>query len=99
MDRPPTLNIGELGDINHTAFKGKTYGGTLKQPNYKSKNGKKVDVADCFKKDTVKVHTNKGGDGFEAWKGNRKVIKKLKIGKRVEYQTSVPRDGKYAQPF
>jgi hypothetical protein len=28
----------------------------------------------------VALHANKGGDGFEAWKGNKKVIKKLKLG-------------------
>ena len=56
-------------------------------------------MPDCFKTDTVAVHANKGGDGFEAWKGNRKIIKKLKIGKRVEYQTAVPREGKYSQPI
>lgn len=53
-------------------------------------------MADCFKQDTVGVHANKGGDGFEAWKGNRKVIKKLKIGVRKEEQKAVPRDGKYS---
>lgn len=40
----------------------------------------KGEVADCFAKGTKSLHANKGGDGFEAWKGNRKIIKKLKLG-------------------
>ena len=60
---------------------------------------KKGPVADCFKPDTVKVHQNKGGDGFEAWKGNRRVIKKLQLGIRKKEQRIVPRTGQYAQPY
>ena len=45
------------------------------------------------------MHANKGGDGLEAWKGNKRVIKKLKLGVKIEQQKIVPRDGKYAQPY
>ena len=88
-----------MGSFNTSKIQGKTYGGTI-SPNKSSGKTKKGQVVpDCFKTDTIAVHANKGGDGFEAWKGNKKIIKKLKIGKRVEYQTAVPRDGKYSQPI
>jgi len=98
IERPPALKFGDMGTIDANTFKGKTYGGTIQHD--KTKKLKKGSVVpDCFKTDTVGVHVNKGGDGFEAWKGNRKVIKKLKIGKIVEYQTTIPREGKYSQPI
>ena len=96
ITRPPSLSFGDMGTIDPGKLTGKTYGGTIQHDKTKkSKKGSKV-VPDCFKTDTVGVAANKGGDGFEAWKGNRKVIKKLKIGKHVEYQTTIPREGKYS---
>ena len=56
-------------------------GGTMKT---KGKKMVKDSVADCFKPETVGIHMNKGGDGFEAWKGNKRVIKKLKLGIKKE---------------
>ena len=29
LDRPPELNISDMGSLNVTNFKGKTYGGTI----------------------------------------------------------------------
>lgn len=58
-----------------------------------------MQVADCFKPETVNLHRNKGGDGFEAWKGNRKVIKKDKLGIKKKEQRIIPRTGQFAQPF
>jgi len=52
-------------------------------------------TADCFKPETVGLHVNKGGDGFEAWKGNRRVIKKRKIGVIKVEQKVVPREGQF----
>ena len=59
-----------------------------------NRKGKKV--ADCFKAETVNVHKNKGGDGFEAWKGNRFVIKRNKLGIKKVEQRIVPRTGRFA---
>ena len=56
-------------------------------------------VADCFKPETIEIHKHRGGDGFEAWKGNKSVIKKKKIGFQKIEQKIVPREGQYSQPF
>lgn len=65
----------------------------------KGKKGRESVTADCFKPETIGVHVNKGGDGFEAWKGNRKVIKKRQIGVQKVEQKVVPREGQYVQPW
>ena len=77
-ERPPTLGLQTLrpnsgGNVNT--------GGTIKNV---KKTSKSAAAPDCFKPETVGIHSNKGGDGFEAWKGNRKVIKKLKLGVKKE---------------
>ena len=92
IERPPAINLESLksnGIVNS--------GGTIK---HNGKKKKRADsVPDCFKPESIGYHKSKGGDGFEAWKGNRKVIKKMKLGVKKEEQKIVPRDGKYAQPF
>jgi len=102
MSRPSPLMLTSLApDLERGS--GITTGGTIAPSSMnkdkKSKKQLKGQVADCFDEKTVAVHANKGGDGFEAWKGNRKVIKKLKLGvKKVELK-HVPREHQYSQPF
>ena len=74
-------------------------GGTNSKAKKGSKPGTSALTADCFKPETIELHVNKGGDGFEAWKGNRRVIKKRKIGVQKVEQKVVPREGQYVQPW
>lgn len=60
----------------------KNAGIIVKDPNSPERKG--GPVADCFKPETKGIHKNKGGDGFEAWKGSRRVIKKLKLGVQIK---------------
>lgn len=65
----------------------------------KSKRTSNSQVPDCFKPETLHMHVGKGGDGFEAWKGNKKVIKKQKIGvQRIEIK-AIPREGQFSAPY
>ena len=50
-------------------------------------------MPDCFKPDTINLHVGKGGDGFEAWKGNRMLIKKQKLGIKKKEERFIPRIG------
>lgn len=56
-------------------------------------------MPDCFRPETINKHYGKGGDGFEAWKGSGlKVMKKQKMGKRVEEVKTLTKDGMYGNP-
>ena len=72
-------------------------GGTVKKD--KGKKTSSSVTADCFKPETIDAHVNKGGDGFEAWKGNKRIIKKRKLGIHNGEQKVVPREGQYVQPL
>jgi carboxylesterase type B len=55
----------------------KPSGGTIspEKPDKKKKRRSKA-VADCFAPETISIHHGKGGDGFEAWKGSKQIIRK-----------------------
>ena len=72
-----------------------TNGGTITpEQTKKGKRKKGADqVPDCFRPETMHMHQGKGGDGFEAWKGNKKVIKKQKLGIRKEEIKVLTKEG------
>ena len=89
------LHISTMSTLNGNI----SGGGTIKNTgNGKGKNKSRL-TADCFKPETVNIHVNKGGDGFEAWKGNKRIIKKRKLGVHKVEQKVVPREGQYVQPW
>lgn len=96
-DRSSTLRISTMSTLHGQSIK--PTGGTIAKENTKGKKKSSSVTADCFKPETIDAHVNKGGDGFEAWKGNRKVIKKRKLGVHKVEQKVVPREGQYVQPW
>ena len=55
-------------------------------------------MADCFNPESITIHHGKGGDGFEAWKGSKQIIRKQKLGKRKEEIRTLTKDGMYGNP-